>query len=261
MDQPIKTTHPAGLEQACRVVGDLLIGDNRDHRQLSDCAGVESEYFLLPQRVASPAPSASPQPEYAAGVFWEQFGDALGVELTSVDPATREACAVKVARLFKRCMGGLQQSLNIRDDIADELHSGLSDITHQSVGVFKVATGEALIDSLLDDAPGHLVTERVISRVFRELQAHEAAMLAGCRAMARATLEHFSPRQLDWQFERDRGKPWLLTDGRRWRDYVRHHQSLDSSGQWSEHVLVQNFGPAYEQQFLLITAFHQDFQE
>ncbi|WP_329609173.1 type VI secretion system-associated FHA domain protein, partial [Pseudomonas syringae] len=254
---------PAGLEQACRAVGELasLIEDHRDHRQLSDCVGIEGDYFLLPQYVVPPAPSASSQPECVVGVFWEQFGDALGVELTSVDPATREACAVKIARLFKRCMGGLQQSLNLRDEIAAELRSNLPDITHQSVGVFKAATSEALIDSLLDDEPADLVTEGVIARAFRELQAHEAAMLAGCRVMAQATLEHFSPQQLGWQFERDRGRPWLLTDGRQWRDYVRHHQSLEGSGQWGEHLLARNFGPAYEQQFLLITAFYQDLQE
>ncbi|RMN79989.1 FHA-like protein [Pseudomonas cannabina] len=212
----------------------------------------------MPQLITPPIPAVAHQREEHMDVFWGQFGDALGIELTSVDLATREASAIKVARLFKRCLDGLQQSLKIRNEITHELYADLSDVTHPDVSGVESATGETLINGLLNEAPRHLLTEVTIARAFRELQAHETAMLAGCRVMAQAALEHFSPRQLGWQFERDRGRPWLLTDGRQWRDYARHHHDLQRSGQWHEHLLAHNFAPAYQQQFRLIVSFHQD---
>ncbi|WP_259639855.1 type VI secretion system-associated FHA domain protein [Pseudomonas syringae group genomosp. 3] len=260
MNRPFNTGSPTGLEQACGTVGDFaaFIVDDPDTRQLQDCAGVEGDYLCLPQLIASPIPAIARQREEHTDAFWKQFGGALGIELTSVDLATREASAIKVARLFKRCLAGLQQSLKIRNEITDELYADLSDITHPDVSGVESATGETLINSLLNEEPRYLLTEETIARAFRELQAHETAMLAGCRAMAQATLEHFSPRQLGWQFERDRGRPWLLTDGRQWRDYARHHHDLQRSGQWDEHLLAHNFAPAYQQQFRLIVSFHQD---
>ncbi|WP_239690244.1 type VI secretion system-associated FHA domain protein [Pseudomonas syringae] len=260
MNRPFNTGSPTGLKQAYGTVGDLAIFsvDDPDTRQLQYCAGVEGDYLCLPQLIASPIPGVSHRREELTDVFWGQFGDALGIELTSVDLATREASAIKVARLFKRCLAGLQQSLKIRNEITDELYADLSDITHPDVSGVESATGETLINSLLNEQPCHLLTEETIARAFRELQAHETAMLAGCREMAQATLEHFSPRQLGWQFERDRGRPWLLTNGRQWRDYARHHHDLQRSGQWDEHLLAHNFAPAYQQQFRLIVSFHQD---
>lgn len=267
MDWSFKTDSTAGAEQTCCIVDGLMcfIDGGDDVHQRSDCSNVDGHYVPLPQRVAMPPPVTSgechDQPEHQGDLFWAQISDALGVELTSVDMATREACVVGVMRLFKQCLSGLQQSLRVRNEVVDELNADFSKTDHHRFSAFECASSEAIIDCLLRRGQKPLVTEGLISQAFRELQAHEVSMLAGCRAVAQAALDHFSPHQLAWQFERDRGKPWLLTDARRWRDYVRHYRDLKQDKTLSKVLLAQHFAPAYEQQFRLIVNAHQDLQE
>ncbi|MCQ2990329.1 hypothetical protein NLO72_13970 [Pseudomonas tremae] len=264
MDDALETGHTAGADHTGRPESGLtsFLESNHATRHYSDCSSSDGCYLSLPRRVSVPVPDPSSdctdQPEHQAGLFWQQLSDVLGIELASVDPTTREACVVKSVRLFKRCLSGLQRTLKARSERVDELEVGLSKTACQRVRAFEGASVEAIMKSLLRDEQAPLLDTKVISRVFRELEAHEASVLAGCRAMAHAAVEHFSPQQLVWQFEHDRGKPWILTDARRWRDYVRHHQDLTQSDTWSKTLLAKNFASAYEQQFPLIANFYHD---
>ena len=83
---------------------------------------------------------------------------------------------------------------------------------------FAVDPSEALRILLQPSKPGHLPADQAVSRAFRDLQAHQVALLAASRAAVRGTLEHFSPEQLILRFERD-NKPLIATSGSRWRAY------------------------------------------
>lgn len=224
----------------------------------ADYARIDTEHLLVPELVApTPLPPASPvSPLQGPGEsFWEQFAEALGVELKDLDPPAREALALKAARLLKQSVASLQQSLRTRSELKNELRLGQTQV--QSAGKnplrFAPDASEALERLLLDDKPGQLSGPQAIARAFGDLQAHQVALLAASRAALRSTLEHFSPQQLTLRFERDGKRPWLATAGRHWRAYTRYHQNLRLDDDWSERLLARDFAQAYEEQHRLIS--------
>ncbi|PZP02413.1 MAG: type VI secretion system-associated FHA domain protein TagH [Pseudomonas protegens] len=261
---PLKTL--AQQEQAEQMQDPLalLSSPSRAPQSFADYAQIDTECLVVPELVAPPeAPAPAPQGELAAGpgeVFWEQFGNALGVSLKGLDPAAREALALKAAALLKQSVGGLQQSLRTRSELKNELR--LAQTVDRSAGKhplrFAMDTSEALERLLLDDKPGQLPAPQAIARAFGDLQAHQVALLAASRAAVRSTLEHFAPQQLVLRFERDGKQPWLATSGRYWRAYTRYHQSLRQDDDWSERLLARDFAQAYEEQHRLISTLNTE---
>ncbi|MPQ84284.1 type VI secretion system-associated FHA domain protein TagH [Pseudomonas sp. MAFF 730085] len=257
------------LDQQERVYSEIeeLISPRRatqDPRQRADYARIDMESLLVPELVEPEVP-AEPAPakvvERQADGFWEQFGAALGVDLGKLDHDAKEALALNAARLLNQSIGGLQQSLRTRSELKNELRLAqtLAQGTHKNPLKFAVDAGEALDILLQQNKPGHMPAGQAVSRAFRDLQAHQVALLTASRAAVRSTLEHFSPQQLTLRFERD-NKPLLATSGSRWRAYGRYHQALRQDDDWSERLLARDFAQAYEEQIRLISTLNADHQ-
>ena len=122
-----------------------------------------------------------------------------------------------------------------------------------------IDAGEVLGLLLQPNRAGQLPPEQAIHRAFRDLQAHQVALLTASRAVVRSALAHFAPQQLTLRFERD-NKPLLATDGSRWRAYGRYHQALRQDDDWSERLMARDFAQAYEEQVRLISTLHNDDQ-
>ena len=236
-----------------------------DTRQHADYARIDMESLMVPELIDAPAePSPGPVPkarEHQSEGFWEHFGAALGVDLKGLDHDAREALALNAARLLRQSIGGLQQSLRTRSELKNELRLAQTTVqgTNKNPLKFAVDPSEALQILLQPSKPGHLPAEQAISRAFRDLQAHQVALLTASRAAVRGTLEHFSPEQLTLRFERD-NKPLIATSGGRWRAFGRYHQALRQDDDWSERLLARDFAQAYEEQIRLISTLHTDHQ-
>lgn len=233
-------------------------------RQRADYARIDMESLTVPELVveALAVEPAPPKPvERQADGFWEKFGAALGVSLANLDHDAREALALKAARLLKQSVGGLQQSLRTRSELKSELRLAQSRVqgSQKNPLRFAVDPAEALGILLESSKPGQLPAEQAVSRTFRDLQAHQVALLTASRAVVRSALEHFSPQQMTLRFERD-NKPLLATSGSRWRAYERYHQTLCQDNDWSERLLSRDFAQAYEEQIRLISTLHTDYQ-
>ena len=234
-------------------------------KQRADYARIDMECLMVPELIDAPTePVTAPAPitvERQSEGFWEQFGAALGVDLNSLDHDAREAMAVNAARLLKQSIGGLQQSLRTRSELKNELRLAQTTVqgSHKNPLKYAADASDALGILLQPGKPGQLSAEQTISRAFRDLQAHQVALLTATRAAVRGTLEHFSPQQLTLRFERD-NKPLLATSGSRWRAYGRYHQALRQDDDWSERLLARDFAQAYEEQIRLISALHTDHQ-
>jgi len=258
------------LDQQERVYSEIdeltaLNAPRQEPRQRADYARIDMESLLVPELVTQPEAPAAPEPkvvERQSEGFWEHFGAALGVDLKGLDHDSREALAINAARLLKQSIGGLQQSLRTRSELKNELRLALTTAqgTSKNPLKFAVDSGEALGILLQGNKPGQLPAEQAISRAFRDLQAHQVALLTASRAAVRGTLEHFSPQQLTLRFERDGNKPLLATSGSRWRAYGRYHQALRQDDDWSERLLARDFAQAYEEQIRLISTLHTDHQ-
>lgn len=236
-----------------------------DCRQRADYARIDMENLMVPELIEAPAaPKSTPAPiavERQADGFWDKFSAALGVDLRGLDHDAKEALALNAARLLRQSVGGIQQSLRTRSELKNELRLAQTTVqgSQKNPLKFTVDVGEALGMLLQPNTSGKLSGEQAISRAFRDLQAHQVALLTASRAAVRGTLEHFSPQQLTLRFERD-NKPLLATAGSRWRAYERYHQALRQDDDWSERLLTRDFAQSYEEQIRLISTLHTDHQ-
>ena len=237
----------------------------QDTRQRADYARIDMENLMVPELIDAPAePVYAPAPkalEAQRDGFWEKFADALGVDLKGLDQDAKEELALSAAHLLKQSIGGLQQSLRTRSELKNELRLAQTTVqgSQKNPLRFAVDAGEALGILLQPGKPGQLSAEQAISRAFRDVQAHQVALLTASRAAVRGTLEHFSPEQLTLRFERD-NKPILATSGSRWRAFGRYHQALRQDDDWSERLLARDFAQAYEEQIRLISTLYTDHQ-
>lgn len=233
-----------------------------DARERPDYARIDMDNLLLPELVEEPIePKPAPPPAFEPPHegFWERFGIALGMDLDGLDNEAREALAINTALLLKHSVQGLQQSLRTRSELKNELHLAQTLIQSEQKNPLKFADDahHALQMLLQPNKPAQLSADQAIARAFRDLQAHQVALLTASRATLRATLEHFSPRQLILRLERDY-KPLINTGGRYWRAYGRYHQALCQDADWTERLLARDFAQAYEEQVRLISTLHND---
>ena len=234
--------------------------------QLTDRAPLDFENLCVPQLVeAAQAPTAPPQSEPQAPDmegFWREFGAALGVDVLAMENAGREALAIKAASLLKQTVAGMQQSLWTRSELKNQLRLARTVIpgTRHNPLTSTHDAGEALSLLLAPHKAHQLSAEHVVWRAFRDLQAHQVALLSASRAAVRASLEHFSPQQLTLRQERDGHQPWFATSGSRWRAFSRYHQALQQDDDWCERMLARDFAQAYEEQVRLISTLNNDTQ-
>lgn len=253
-------------EHAYAKTDDLtaVLAPSRPHHQQRDYAQIDEENLRVPELVV-PAPAAQPNavpaPERLPPGFWAGFSEALGVDLADLDEEARQALALKAARLLKQSIGGLQQALRTRGELKNEMRLSLT--TMQSAGnnpiKHGIDSGEALNLLLGGGKAGQLSAEQAVGRAYRDLQAHQVAMLAASRAAIKNMLEQFSPNQLATRFERD-NKPLFTTAGTRWRAYKRLHQTMQRDDDWSERLFARDFAQAYEEQVRLIATLNTDLQ-
>ncbi|MFL9811855.1 type VI secretion system-associated FHA domain protein TagH [Stutzerimonas sp. VN223-3] len=253
-------------EHVYAQVDDLtaVLAPPRAQAQQRDYAQIDEENLQVPELVMpklSAQPRVAPEPERLPPDFWARFGEALGVDLNNMDEESRQALALKAAGLLKQNVGGLQQALRTRSELKNEMRLSLT--TVQSAGnnplKHSIDTGEALNLLLRGGKAGQLPAEQAVSRAYRDLQAHQVAMLAASRAAIKSMLEQFSPDQLALRFERD-NKPLISTSGSRWRAYKRLHLAMQRDDDWSERLFARDFAQAYEEQVCLIATLNTDLQ-
>ena len=193
--------------------------------------------------------------------FWEQFAAALGMRLDTLDGDAREALAIKVARLLRVGVEGLQQSLHTCEELKRELGVPLVDAQHKHRNPLKahVDTPAALAALLGPGESDYLPAEQAITHVYRDLQAHQVALMAACRSALRNTRSAFAPGHLLMCFDYQAKRPRFSTDGGHWRAYQRHYQRLIEDEPFNDHLSGGDFAKAYEEQVRLISTLHVDY--
>lgn len=256
-----------GLSIAARDDLDLSWSQGPLPAQQHDYTAVEAENLLVPRLVpSSPAvenePTAAPSPEsVGSDAFWSELGEALGIDLTALDDTAREAIAIQAARLLRQCIGQLRQTLHTRSELKAELRLQQTTVHGAGGNPLKhaVNSGEALQALLRSPKPGQLSGDQAVARAFRDLQAHQVALLAASRSAVQAMFEHFSPERVATRLDQVR-KPWLTSDGSRWRAFRRQHRNLRHNDDWGERLFARDFAQAYEEQVRLIATLNTDTQ-
>ncbi|RQO47685.1 type VI secretion system-associated FHA domain protein [Pseudomonas sp. KBW05] len=211
------------------------------------------DHLLTPTLTAPADEAAAPLPVATAASthdpFWAHFAQALGSDMSTLDTARREALAIKVARLLKHTLDDLQQCLRTQEALKGELNlAPLDSNTLQDM--------HALLG---DGAVGELPAQQAVTQAFRDLQAHQVAMLAACRAAVRCARQAFAPDQLQRRFVRQGKPPGFFRDGAHWRAYQRHYQQLIDDESPAEPALGRDFLAAYKDQVRLIATLHATY--
>ncbi|MFN3582084.1 MAG: type VI secretion system-associated FHA domain protein TagH, partial [Pseudomonas sp.] len=228
--------------------------------QSADYAPINTENLIVPELVAAePEPAPEPQrpvlrpqqpppPEH----FWSAFGEALGVDLQDLSEEQRQSLALKAARLFKQSIGSLQQSLRNRNELKAEMKLPVTRVELASSNPLKSSTdSRQALAALLQPGGGAMPAEQAIHRAYRDLQAHQVALVYASRAAVKGIMDHLSPEQLTLRFERE-NKSLLNTSGSRWRAYTHLYQALQKDDNWSQGMFSRDFVMAYEEQIRLI---------
>lgn len=220
----------------------------------------EWEHLVTPTLVDAAPQVATPQANtpHANPLFWSHFAHALGIDLDGFDTPGREALAIKVASLFRHTLDHLQQCLRTREALTREWGlEPVRDALKSHNPLQDNATLEATLEALLGDgALGQLSAHRAIAEVFRDIQAHQVAMLVACRSAVRGARQAFAPSHLQRGFERHHKPPRLFADGAHWRAYQRHYQQLIDDESPGEPHLGRDFVAAYTEQVRLIATLH-----
>lgn len=260
--------HGLELDRQMQATSDDLeaLNTSADEQAIwADHFGADSEHVALPRQqapsievAAVPAVAMTPSTDE---VFWSQFAAVLGVDLTALDTLAREALAIKVARLFRVTIEGLQHGLRTREELNNEL--GTAAFASQGMGQnpLKVYRDtDAALAAMLDTRElGQLPAVRAIAQVHRELQVHQIALLAACRSAIRNARAAFEPSHLLGCFESQGKSAGFFPDGGHWRAYQRHYQRVVAQEQLNDRPLGGDFAKAYEEQLRLLSSLHMDF--
>ncbi|QIB51857.1 type VI secretion system-associated FHA domain protein TagH [Pseudomonas sp. OIL-1] len=244
---------------------DLFDPPSPDHDIQQDYARIDMESLLVPEMVAAPTPPSQPEPATPPprmpSRFWEKYSEALGVNMDDLGDDEREALALAAAKLLKQSIGGLQQSLKTRSDLKSEMRLALTAVQGADTNPLKHAseTSEALTGMLRNPKLGQMSASRAVSLAFRDLQAHQVALISASRAVVKAVLDQLAPDQLALRFESE-NKSLLRTAGGNWRDYSRLHHSMQRDDEWSKRLFARDFAMAYEEQVRLIATLNTDIQ-
>ena len=222
----------------------------------TDTSTVERQHVTVPTLV-EPAPQIAPAAESPPAandhaLFWRAFSKALGVCLDPLDEPGRQALAIKVAGLLRQAVEGLQQNLHTHEELKSELSASLGRPSDQP----PLMGGADSLEAMLGGERQGLPAELAVIQAYRDLQVHQVAVLAGCRAAVRGALAAFAPGQLLVRFEQQGNTPRLPTSGAYWRAYLRHYQRLVEDEGWSERLLSEDFANAYREQVRLVSTLH-----
>lgn len=223
----------------------------------SDYARVDLDSLGIPALVPeamAPAVERPAAPQRQAPAFWQGFGEALGLDLTSLDDDARETLALEVARLLRLATQGLHGCLRTRNETRNELRLPLT--TVQSSGnnpLTFAADGDAALAQLLRPTTvGQLPADQAVTRACRELQAHQVGLVAASRQAVLVTLEQLAPAQCEARLEREDRLPRWGRDATLWRAWQRQYRDLRQDEDWRERLFAKDFAQAYTDQVRLI---------
>ncbi|WP_437879913.1 type VI secretion system-associated FHA domain protein [Pseudomonas sp. LRF_L74] len=180
---------------------------------------------------------ATPPPHVE--LFWQAFGETLGMRLDHLDSESRRRLALQVARALRQNVDGLLRCLRTRS----ALNNVLGVAQGSGSPLLQAGNSSALLASLLQP-DSNALGEQALRLAYDDLQTHQAALFAASHAALRNLFDQFAPARLVEQFQGS-----LLG---RWRAYRRHYRQLQRDD-WNERLLTQDFASAYENQVRLIT--------
>ncbi len=178
----------------------------------------------------APAPAMEPPPTAPDGAL-RAFLEGAGLAPNDVPTADAEALMRDAGRIFAAMAEGLRQLLAARAMV--KTHAGLERTVIGAAGnnplKYSVAPREAVTALLRQREQGYLAPLPAVEETFRDLKAHELALLDGMRAAVASLLGRFDPKVLESALADASTLSVLLQGGRRarlWELYTERYAEL-----------------------------------
>ncbi len=218
----------------------------------------------VPEAAPAPAPAprsapaavapAAPAPAADDSALLRAFLDAAGLPPTAAEGETGIETMRHVGELLREMVAGLSEVLAARSMIKGEYRLDRTQIGAANNNPLKLSpTAEAALALLIGPArPGYMPGMRAVKEGFRDIKAHELALVAGMQAAVSGLLRQFDPEQLKKRLDKHSLLGSLLPATRKakyWEVYEQQYRQI--AGDVSEDVsgvFGRAFARAYEEQ-------------
>ncbi|MDB5407400.1 MAG: hypothetical protein JWL84_2312 [Rhodospirillales bacterium] len=198
-----------------------------------------------------PAPAARPAgPEATAAAALHAFLDGAGLSDAGLqdDP---DLVMRRAGEIFRAMVDGMCTVLATRAMIKGEYRVEQTQITSAGNNPLKFTRDGAEAAALLlaPRQPGYLQGLRAVVEGFRDIKAHELALMAGMQGAAAALFRQFDPEQLKQRLDRHSILASLLPGARRARYWEIYEQEYRKIAEDVSEDARGNFGRAFSQAY------------
>jgi len=212
-----------------------------------------------PSSLPAAAPTEPSAPTDATGMAkaLAAFLAGAGIEGVTLDDAEAGAFLTECGALCRSAVEGVMALLLARATMRRELRaSDLTMLAAMENNPFKMmeSTDEALqfVFNPKTRQDGFMAPPQACAKSFKDLQAHEIAVMAGMRSALMGSMHRFDPPNVERRFDfASKGKSSLLANRRAqlWDFYVEYHsKTLDDALDNFDRVFGADFLRAYKQQ-------------
>lgn len=200
------------------------------------------------EAAAAPAPAVATPPDELLQALMDGLGTGRLLPVTTLTPGLMRL----IGSLLAEAVGGTLELLRTRATVKSELRADVTAIRPRQNNPLKFSpTPEVALQHLLSPSvPGFLPARPALRDAYRDLRAHEDAMLAAMRVAVAGLLQRFDPQSLETHMAKRSSLGSLLAGGRRaqlWEAYQAQFAQLSNEAEDDFHALFgRAFLKAYE---------------
>lgn len=217
--------------------------------------------FNRPGAAPVPQPSASSSPSTAVAAAPSAGGasdllSALGLDPAQVDPTVQQ----QLGAILRIAAQGLVDVLKSRAAVKNTFRLPMTIVkpVENNPLKFSMNAEDALYNLFVKRNPGYLGPVDAFEEGFRDVEFHQAAVLAGIRAAFNSMLAKLHPTHLEELYEKKVRRTSMLGVGARgkyWELYRERFEEIDRDREAQFQVLFgEEFARAYEEHLQKLTA-------
>lgn len=184
----------------------------------------------------------------ATGASADRLIAAAGLSRAHVSGADAEVLAA-AGRLLQRLVAGLVAQMVDRARTKAELGADATMLSIGAANPLKALPADRALAALLTPTPGMMPPDQAVADAFADLEAHQAATLAGMQQALAATLERFSPGAIRARAQNGGLMSRVLPGAREAALWQAYEREFDGVAKGSSDAFVDLFADEFRRAF------------
>ena len=186
--------------------------------------------------------------------------DSMGLDIDNIPPEVAKKLPEIVGLVFREFVQGTMDVLMARSDLKGALRVDQTMIrpTENNPLKFSVSVDAALENMLLKKGAGFLHPQDAVQEGFKDIKAHQLAMMAGMQGALKGVLERFDPEELEESFSLGPTGSKLFSvynKSRFWDQYKElYKKNVREAMDNFQRLLGEKFASSYEEQMKKLDA-------